>query len=83
MVAKCKKCGKCCEVLIIKLPPFALTSVAIEFYKARGCKIKQGYISIPYRCPHLNAENRCDIYEKRPQNCRTWFCKNSKNPFKP
>lgn len=26
------------------------------------------------RCPNLNADDRCDIYESRPQACRAFDC---------
>ena len=25
-------------------------------------------------CPHLSSPGRCEIYEKRPQACREFFC---------
>ena len=60
---KCEECKAwCCKYLMIKLPPFSMTSKAIEFYKVRGCEVKKGWIKIPFRCPHLDNNNMCMIY---------------------
>lgn len=52
-----------------------------EFYKARGCIIKQSWIQIPFECPHLK-NGKCDIYDNRPANCKDYFCWTAKSPFK-
>jgi len=37
---------------------------------------KQWYIGIMNRCKHLRADNRCGIYETRPQLCRSYSTEN-------
>lgn len=37
---------------------------------------KQWYIGIMNRCKHLQADNRCGIYETRPQLCRGYSTDN-------
>jgi uncharacterized protein len=37
---------------------------------------KQWYIGILNRCKHLQADNRCGIYETRPQLCRSYSTDN-------
>lgn len=37
---------------------------------------KQWYIGIMNRCKHLQADNRCGIYETRPQLCREYSTEN-------
>jgi len=37
---------------------------------------KQWYIGIMNRCKHLQADNRCGIYETRPQLCRSYSTEN-------
>src|SRR6266436_4193218 len=37
---------------------------------------KQWYIGIMNRCKHLQADNRCGIYETRPQLCRSYSTDN-------
>jgi Fe-S-cluster containining protein len=37
---------------------------------------KQWYIGIANRCKHLQADNRCGIYETRPKICRQYSTEN-------
>jgi Fe-S-cluster containining protein len=37
---------------------------------------KQWYIGIMNRCKHLQSDNRCEIYETRPQLCRSYSTDN-------
>src|SRR5438105_5108300 len=37
---------------------------------------KQWYIGIMSRCKHLQADNRCGIYEQRPRVCRSYSTDN-------
>ena len=37
---------------------------------------KKWYLGIYSRCKHLQADNRCGIYEKRPQICREYTTDN-------
>ena len=71
----CLRCMKCCEVVSFEVTPSA---TSLEFYKARGAKIKlitSGsplmIVSFPYPCPHLTPKG-CDIYEHRPLACKAF-----------
>ena len=69
---KCNMCGECCKYLII--PTSKLKPMDIEFYEARGCEIIEeenfSWVKIPFKCPHLDENNKCKIYENRPLVCK-------------
>lgn len=65
----CKKCGKCCKLLIFKLG-LGLPAELIEFYEAHGCKIENGHIFVPKKCQHLMDNNACAIHDHKPKICR-------------
>ena len=67
----CQECGgECCKILLI--PVGVPTPENLPWFNARGQIYADGMWRIESRCPHLNADNRCDIYETRPQGCRDW-----------
>ena len=39
-----------------------------------GTKEKRPVVDLHPKCPHLGADNRCMIYDKRPKACRVWVC---------
>jgi Fe-S-cluster containining protein len=45
-----------------------------SYYEARGWvyEKKQRMLWIPSVCPHLTPDNKCDIYENRPDYCKIW-----------
>ena len=54
-----------------------LNKTTIDFYIARGFKVKiinrQKYIvKIDNVCPHLTEDNKCDIQDSKPFNCRVY-----------
>lgn len=51
------------------------------YYKAHGCKIEGNMVIVPMRCPHLTADNDCDIHENKPIICRQFKGKQSKKKF--
>lgn len=67
---KCRKCGECCSNFL------PLRKEEIKAMKRLAKKenkhplIKDWYL----RCPFLNNNNRCDIYENRPIICREFSC---------
>lgn len=72
---ECKNCGKCCSNYL------PLQEKEIQLIKKLAKKenrhplIKDWYI----RCPFLNGNNKCDIYEDRPLICREYTCYNFEN----
>ena len=67
---ECRNCGECCsnylplqekEILIMK----QLAK------KENKHPLRQDWYD---RCPFLNGNNRCDIYEDRPMICREYTC---------
>lgn len=46
--------------------------------KAGGHGWSRSAVGVPYvdgRCPYLTRDNRCSIYDARPDNCRTFDCR--------
>jgi Fe-S-cluster containining protein len=70
-MVECLKCGLCCRVLflVIAHPSPEL----LEYYEARKWSYDKTtkLLSIPDICPHL-VDNKCDIYENRPEYCRNY-----------
>jgi len=69
-MGNCNMCGECCRWVIIEnIPP---TPFLTGYYKARGWTYdrKQRSLWIPTVCVHLGDDNRCRIYENRPQFCK-------------
>jgi len=66
---KCKACGKCCRIFVTS-----------EAYDEETLKLKRGYIGeVKYKgdtyhifdlpCVYLNSDNKCTIYDNRPEAC--------------
>lgn len=70
----CLKCGDCCRNLIVRWQ-FDLHPYEIEFLKARGLKVDRRSITLDMVCPHLTADNLCDIHAYKPVHCRETTCK--------
>lgn len=78
----CLTCGRCCSKIYAYMPEaedLRADMMQREFFKARGLERlpmldRPGYraYSIPSRCPHLQSDNKCDIYEKRPLACKKY-----------
>lgn len=72
----CKSCGECCKHLGIEIPRAHATSYVLEFFKARGFKLKQlkkdtAYLWADIKCPQLTKDG-CAIYDRRPQACKDY-----------
>lgn len=83
----CIECSECCEWVTFIIPQPSgiqltterssfLKNALVEFYEARGCKIKDAIgdnmaVMVPSVCPHLSVKG-CDIYDKRPDLCRQY-----------
>lgn len=77
----CLSCGECCRALILYAPRpgFLLEPQAEAWMAARGLtvleRLKGWYrVSLQAPCPHLAPGEpwKCDIYETRPEACRTF-----------
>jgi len=72
---ECKCCGECCSNYL------PLRKEEINTMK----KLAQTENKHPLRndwyerCPFLNNNNKCDIYENRPLICKQYSCYNFKN----
>lgn len=69
----CLECrGACCEQLILPLGP---NRTVFEFMRARG-QVKHSHglniVILDCRCPKLDEEGLCSIYEQRPVHCRAY-----------
>lgn len=72
---ECKGCGECCSNFL------PLTQEEIKLMKKLSKKenkhpLRQDWYN---RCPFLNNNNKCDIYENRPLICREFTCYNFEN----
>jgi Fe-S-cluster containining protein len=67
----CVKCQACCKILAVPTP--APSKDAMEFYKARGCRMVKykgvNRLVISHTCPQL-AKDGCKIYSNRPLDCQ-------------
>lgn len=72
----CTSCGACCRFIVLQVNPQYEESPDVKrWIELHGIKLirkEQGvWAYIPTPCSALN-ENRCGIYEDRPNVCRTW-----------
>jgi len=75
---KCDLCGDCCRDFAIDLRDEDLNDPDfIRFVELHGCKFdkKEGHVEIPLKCKMLDSNNKCKIYENRPNICREWIPK--------
>lgn len=79
----CLKCGQCCKKMVIPLIQPVISNKIEEFYKARGFEIIKykgmNFVKFDFTCPHLQKDNKCDMYENRPDACKSH--KGSSDPF--
>ena len=76
----CDHCtAKCCQyfALPIEEPENANDFAFIRWYLLHGdasifCEDDDWYLMVHNKCDHLQADNRCGIYETRPQICRDY-----------
>jgi len=75
---KCKQCGDCCKNLILPLTQYANDDVK-KWLEYHGVEVIDKnpftYIKIPLKCSKL-VNNKCSIYDTRPETCREYFCEN-------
>ena len=78
---KCRQCGKCCRSLSFYINP--MPSI-IQFYKARGCIVKQNVVHIPCICPQLDVlTNKCDVHKTKPDVCKFYGTVTTKGFYVP
>lgn len=76
----CTACGKCCKKLTVIFTEEETTKIArylnisIEEFEKKYIdrKIPLGYILKGTHCPFLKTDNKCTIYDTRPQICRSY-----------
>jgi Fe-S-cluster containining protein len=74
----CKKCdGKCCRYLALEIdkPTTKGDYDDIRWYVShRNVSVfidsRRWYLGVKGRCQHLEKDNRCKIYDRRPRICR-------------
>ena len=81
----CLECQECClSVIIPHTAGKELKPASVEFWEARGIKVKKDdkgyYLIIPFPCPHLPPEG-CNIYKTRPQVCRNYDGRKAKHRY--
>ncbi len=80
----CEQCAAlCCRYFALPIdnPKTARQYDDIRWYLCHENVVvfieeKQWYIGIMSRCKHLQPDNRCGIYEKRPKVCREYTTEN-------
>ncbi len=70
--------GRCCTFI----GAFLTDPEQVAFLKTRGVPVIDaappgggrvaGYAMVPQRCQHLTDDNRCGIYDDRPEICRVF-----------
>ena len=72
---ECKCCGNCCSNFLPLRKEEIRTMKKLAKKENKHPLIKDWY----GRCPFLNNNNKCDIYENRPLICREYTCYKFKN----
>lgn len=69
---KCVGCAQCCKVITLSamIPPGREEFMRVHF----GHEVKRWSVMIQHRCKQLDENDRCRIYETRPQHCREFYC---------
>lgn len=80
----CKKCGKCCQAIVLPVSIPIQKSMMVDWLETRGCSIVNEtpdtlYIQIDSPCPNLVKSEKgfsCSIYADRPEGCRLFDGRN-------
>lgn len=77
---RCSMCGECCSDIIPLTADevLRLRRFVRENQYVANTKVKLG-MSVLYdmTCPFLNSENKCDVYDIRPDVCKLFRCWNN------
>jgi hypothetical protein len=76
----CRRCGECCHLLAMGLSPFMsrrayLQDIIRWYYEANYGFHYEGLNDgrwMMFCCPHLDRDNLCRIYRRRPRICREY-----------
>ena len=82
---QCNRCGKCCHTVILALHSVPIAKDTQEmgkwllYHGYETTKIFNGKedvlaVKLDKKCGYLNKHNECNIYEKRPQICKDFWC---------
>ena len=78
----CEQCdAKCCKDMFIPFPKITNdTRRWIELHKGLSVVLIKGlgFIKVEIPCSKL-INNKCSIYEDRPDNCRNYECKDNED----
>lgn len=67
----CEECGgECCRHIAVPVP--AVDNPDMQWVYCRGKIDADGLWRVEARCKHLGADNKCAIYETRPQSCQNF-----------
>lgn len=83
---KCSQCGQCCtNVLMLSNKEIKRIKKYIEKNNIKPIN-RNNVLTTIYNntCPFLSENNRCNIYEVRPEQCKHFICSeymNNKNYF--
>jgi Fe-S-cluster containining protein len=91
-IVDCTKCANCCRTLRVLVTDEDIARIArhlgmapdefIATYLERDEK-EGGYLTKTTPCPFLGADNKCTIYDVRPEKCRGYpFTDKPDFPFK-
>lgn len=78
MNTDCNNCSKCCRNFFLPIKNFSDDVKRwIEFHGISVVRIKdQDYLKINNPCENLK-DDKCSIYEDRPDVCRVYDCKDN------
>jgi len=65
--AKCKRCGRCCEIIGI---PAANSEWDMKWMEGRGGTLIGQAMFFPLRCKWLSADKKCEIHGDKPEWCK-------------
>ena len=68
----CDCCGDCCRQFVYRLA--GADAEFLEFTRPETYSRVPGGLMVGTPCEHLDEENRCRVYEKRPDICREFLC---------
>jgi Fe-S-cluster containining protein len=77
---ECHQCGKCCTNIYLVHGDKTIDSLAL-FEDLKGQNPEYAYFKpvvkaedgeLAFQCQHLQADNTCGIYDKRPDFCRRY-----------
>jgi|GEM_PF-967092 len=80
ITGRCLRCGECCQLLAMGLSPFLLRRPYLQDIIRWYYEINYGFHFeglaeerwLLFCCPHLDRNNLCRIYFRRPRICREY-----------